>query len=169
MRLYIIIIIATFFTACTTSTTKVTDTMAKDSTAIADSNEVTDTPVNERDTLNQLSGVWELTYISGPRIAFDGLYPDTKPNINFDIAGAKVNGNTSCNNFSAVVMLTGDTMKVSKVVSTKMACKGQGENTFLNALAKIDGYEIDDGNTLTLSVKRMPMMRFSNTNSKNIK
>lgn len=36
-----------------------------------------------------LSGTWELDYISGPRIAFQGLYPNEKPSITFDLSTKK--------------------------------------------------------------------------------
>ena len=36
--------------------------------------------------INQkLSGTWKLFYITGPRIAFEGLYPNKKPQIKIDI------------------------------------------------------------------------------------
>ena len=42
---------------------------------------------------------WELEYITGVRIAFEGLYPDTKPQLSFTKTG-EANGNSSCNPFS---------------------------------------------------------------------
>lgn len=48
-------------------------------------------------TVSKLDGTWELNYISGPRIAFDGLYPDKKPTIVFDSKENRVSGNSSCN------------------------------------------------------------------------
>ncbi|WP_053056645.1 META domain-containing protein [Tenacibaculum mesophilum] len=44
---------------------------------------------------------WELEYISGPRIAFQGLYPNKKPTISFNKETQKVEGNNSCNGYSA--------------------------------------------------------------------
>ena len=32
-----------------------------------------------------LDGTWELNYVAGPRIAFNGLYPNNKPTITFDL------------------------------------------------------------------------------------
>ena len=42
-----------------------------------------------------LQGNWELNYISGKKIAFEGLYPDKRPQITFDVVKNQVNGNTS--------------------------------------------------------------------------
>ena len=40
---------------------------------------------------SKISGTtWELDYISGPRIAFEGLYPDKKPQISFNNETNKV-------------------------------------------------------------------------------
>ena len=38
---------------------------------------------------NLLQGSWELIYISGSKIAFEGLFPNKKPNIVFDLDGYK--------------------------------------------------------------------------------
>lgn len=50
---------------------------------------------------DKLSGVWDLNYISGLRIAFDGLYPDKKPTISFNFSAMELDGNTTCNGFSS--------------------------------------------------------------------
>jgi len=47
----------------------------------------------KEDSVSKLEGTWELNYISGPRIAFDGLYPNKKPTINFDTKENRVSGN----------------------------------------------------------------------------
>src|SRR5690606_27494349 len=44
------------------------------------------------ETNAQLEGTWELDYISGPRIAFAGLYPNKKPILTFDMAEGRVSG-----------------------------------------------------------------------------
>ncbi|HRP54558.1 META domain-containing protein [Agriterribacter sp.] len=48
----------------------------------------------------ELNGSWELDYISGPKIAFEGLYPGKKPFITFNLADSRATGNSSCNNFN---------------------------------------------------------------------
>jgi len=45
------------------------------------------------DTTKHLQGTWVLNYITGPRIAFDGLYPENKPQIQLDASG-NLSGNT---------------------------------------------------------------------------
>ncbi|HEX7903815.1 MAG TPA: META domain-containing protein [Chitinophagaceae bacterium] len=107
-----------------------------------------------------LDGNWELEYISGPKIAFEALYPGKKPNISFDVANNTVSGNTSCNSFSG--KLKADSIRINftePFVMTKMACPGEGEATFLQTIKKVNKYNID-GNTLTFIMGDIAMMRF---------
>lgn len=113
------------------------------------------------DTVQQLKGTWVLNYITGPRIAFEGLYPDRKPQIQFGNAGGNISGNTSCNNFSAPLTVTGNQWKLGEIMSTEMACPGSGEKVFLSTLRKVTGYDITDGNTLHLLSGDIAVMRFT--------
>jgi len=109
-----------------------------------------------------LNGTWELNYITGPRIAFDGLYPDKKPTITFDVAGNKVMGNSSCNNFNGKLNVTGNKINFNDPMAmTRMMCQGQGENTFMETLKKVDSWTVTDGKTLNLLMGDLSMMRFS--------
>ncbi len=107
-----------------------------------------------------LAGGWELTYISGLKIAFDGLYPKRKPSLFFDEATNKFNGNTGCNSFSGVVAVEQDKIHFpDTMMMTKMYCEGEGEVSFLKALKTIDNYSIQDG-TLNLLMGNVPVMKF---------
>jgi heat shock protein HslJ len=112
--------------------------------------------------ITALNGSWELNYISGPRIAFDGLYPQKKPTITFDVSISKVMGNTSCNNFNGKLNVTGNKINFNEPMAmTRMMCQGQGETTFIETLKKIDSWTVTDGNTLNLIMGDLAMMRFS--------
>jgi heat shock protein HslJ len=110
----------------------------------------------------QLEGTWELNYISGSRIAFDGLYPRKKPTIYFDVASQRVSGNTSCNNFNGKLNAEGNRISFKDPMAmTKMMCMdGNGESVFLDTLQKIDKWSVTDGNTLNLIMGDIGMMRF---------
>ena len=109
-----------------------------------------------------LNGTWELNYITGPRIAFDGLYPNKKPTITFDAATNKVNGNSSCNNFNGTLNATGNKISFKDPMAmTRMMCEGNGENTFMETLKKVDTWTVTDGNTLNLIMGDIAMMRFT--------
>lgn len=109
-----------------------------------------------------LAGNWELDFISGPRIAFDGLYPNRKPTISFDIAAKRVSGNTSCNSYNGPYTIDGNNISFTQPMGvTKMMCEDiQGEATFLETLKKINRFDVVDGKTLNLIMGDIAMMRF---------
>ena len=107
-----------------------------------------------------LQGNWELNYISGKKIAFEGLYPDKKPQITFDVVKNQVTGNTSCNNFNSLFTLNGSSINFpEQIAMTRMACPGEGESTFLEMIKKINRYTVI-GNTLNLLIGDIAVMRF---------
>jgi len=111
-----------------------------------------------------IEGTWELNYITGPKIAFNGLFPDKRPTITFDLLGKKVTGNNSCNNYFGALLMDGNKInfKDAKMGMTMMACEGNGDSVYMEALKKIESYTItDEGNTLNLLLGNVVMMRFS--------
>ena len=116
------------------------------------------------DSVSKLEGNWELNYISGPRIAFDGLYPNKKPTLNFDLKENHISGNSSCNSFNGKLILDGNKIDFTQPMAmTKMMCQdGQGEQVFMSTLGKITSYDVtDDGKTLNLISGDIAMMRFT--------
>lgn len=112
----------------------------------------------------KLEGSWELNYISGLRIAFEGLYPDKKPLINFDLKENRVYGNNSCNSFTGKLLVEGNKVDFTQPMAvTKMMClNGQGEQVFMSTLQKTYTYSIsEDGKTLNFISDDIPMMRFT--------
>ena len=111
-----------------------------------------------------LEGTWELNYITGPRIAFDGLYPNKKPIIAFDLKENKVVGNNSCNQYFGSLLMDGAKInfKDAKMGMTMMACQGNGDSVYMDTLNKIESYTItDDGKTLNFLIGNVVMMRFT--------
>ncbi len=107
---------------------------------------------------------WELDYITGPRIAFEGLFPDKKPRITFDSAAGKVAGNSGCNGYTADYALKGPSLTFGPPgPATKMYC-GEGESRFLEMMQEVDGYEIDTEGRLHFMTAEMPLMRFRKIN-----
>ena len=110
-----------------------------------------------------LEGNWELNYISGPRIAFEGLYPNAKPTIRFDFGENRVSGNNSCNTYSGQLKTDGNVISFTQPMAvTRMMCPdNQGETTYMATLEKIDSYSIsEDGKTLNFMMGDIAMMRF---------
>lgn len=118
----------------------------------------------KNDTVSKLDGNWELNYITGPRITFDGLYPNKKPTINFDSKENRVSGNNSCNSYTGKLVVTGNKIDFTQPMAvTKMMCiDNQGEQVYMNTLQKITSYDItDDGKTLNFISGDIAMMRFT--------
>jgi heat shock protein HslJ len=113
------------------------------------------------DNVSKLSGNWELNYISGVRIAFNGLYPGVKPSVSFSPATGELHGNTSCNPFSSKIVIDGNKINISEPGAMTMRfCEGEGEKRFLEMLKKVDRYDAND-NTLTLIQGDIAVMRFA--------
>lgn len=110
-------------------------------------------------TPDTLSGKWELFYISGRKIAFQGLYPDARPTLTFTAGSNDISGFTSCNSMSAKYVAKKGKPLFKPGVMTLMACPGEGEQVFMETFKKIDDFNVKD-DTLTLFVKSIPMMKF---------
>jgi heat shock protein HslJ len=111
---------------------------------------------------HKLKGTWQLNYITGQRIAFDGLYPAEKPTITFDVSGKRISGNTSCNSFSGSFDASGAKISFKEpLATTKMACPGEGESVFMRTLEKINSYNVTEGYTLSLFTDSVASMRFT--------
>ena len=108
---------------------------------------------------------WELEYISGPRIAFEGLYPDKKPKITFDKTTNKVSGNNSCNGYSADYTLTGNSISFGEPGPATMMFCGEGETVFMSMIKKINKYSFDQDGKLNLMLDNVSMMRFKKADS----
>ncbi|MFN3138493.1 MAG: META domain-containing protein [Allomuricauda sp.] len=106
---------------------------------------------------------WELEYISGPRIAFDGLFPNKKPQITFNKETGKVRGTDSCNGYTADFEIAESTIAFGDPGPTTMMFCGGSERQFLQMMKKIDGYSVEEGK-LNLLVGEVPMMRFKKVN-----
>jgi heat shock protein HslJ len=119
---------------------------------------------SKNDSVSQLEGTWELNYITGPRITFDGLYPNKKPTITFNVKENLVSGNNSCNSFTGKLKVTGNKIDFTQPMAvTRMMCiDAQGEPVFMSTLQKITSYDVtDDGKTLNFISGDIAMMRFT--------
>lgn len=106
-----------------------------------------------------LAGAWELDYVMEPGVSFDSLYASRKPTINFDPSTKKVNGNSSCNNFSGTYELDGNDIHFGPLMSTKIGCPGNGEQVFFKNLEKVKHFDIQE-NALTMIMDDIVVMRW---------
>jgi heat shock protein HslJ len=103
---------------------------------------------------------WELEHLSGARIAFEGLYPDKKPYLQFKEAGSQFSGNTSCNGYSGKYTKKENNIQFGDAIKTMIYCEGGGEEAFLKMLGKVNKLAFDSENKLLLLIDDIPMMRF---------
>ncbi|MES2645906.1 MAG: META domain-containing protein [Bacteroidota bacterium] len=115
-------------------------------------------PVSEG--LATLNGTWELNYISGLKIAFDGLFPEKKPTITFNLPVEYATGNGGCNGFSSVIKVDGKKINFDHPLSTMMACEGNGEPEFFKALKTITHFRTNE-DKLTLLSNENEVLRFT--------
>lgn len=108
-----------------------------------------------------INGPWELNFISGRKIAFEGLYPGIKPLIVFDVANKRISGNTGCNSFSGKLRINGNKIDFKEPMAmTKMFCEGEGEHAFTEILKKVTSYALNDSNELIFLQDNTVVMRF---------
>lgn len=117
-------------------------------------------PSNTISIPTKLNGSWELAEIPGARVSVVGLYPNKKPTITININENKFVGNTSCNNFSGLLIAYDNKINFNKAMAmSKMACEGEGESTFVEALKKIDTFTINGDNSLSLNAGGVETLR----------
>lgn len=109
----------------------------------------------------QLNGTWELNYISGAKIAFNGMFPDKKPLLVFDFPKPEVSGNGGCNGYSAKVKVEANKITFGDPLSTMMFCEGNGEPVYFKTLKKVTSYNISDNNILNLVMGDIAVLRFT--------
>ena len=110
---------------------------------------------------NKLNGNWQLTYITGTKIAFDGLFPNKKPTLLFKLPNTQISGNGGCNGYGGQVKIEGRNISFSQVIHTMMACDGiNGENQFFNTLETVTTYSVNADTSLILLKGDIAVMRF---------
>ncbi|WP_224483374.1 META domain-containing protein [Robertkochia aurantiaca] len=108
-------------------------------------------------------GKWELNFIIGLNMELDGLFPKEKPEISFDQKTSKLNGNTSCNDFSVSFRQTGNELELAEdLQQTVIACQGPAEPHFLYTIKRTDRFKQED-DWLMLYEGELPLMRFKKT------
>ena len=104
---------------------------------------------------------WELEYITGPRIAFEGLFPEEKPMLTFQQENNRVSGTTGCNGYSTQYKLDGTAISFEEPNAMTMRyCEGNGQQVFIKAMQDVNKYRITTDGQLELMMNDVVMMRF---------
>lgn len=84
-------------------------------------------------------GSWLVTHLKG----MDSF--GRNPFIKIDLAKNEINGNTSCNRFSAKIAVIDDQVEISDLSATEMMCSNvEVESAFLNALKNVSTYTLHE-------------------------
>ena len=106
---------------------------------------------------------WELEYITGPKIAFQGLFPDEKPVISFNKNTNMVTGSTGCNGYNTQYKMSGKMISFEVPATTTMRYCGEGEAVFLKTMKEVKSYRMSTDGKLVLLMNDIVMMRFKKT------
>ncbi|WP_129715933.1 META domain-containing protein [Pedobacter sp. SYP-B3415] len=110
----------------------------------------------EKADLASLNGTkWELTELPGKTLPTSG-----KGTLNID--GDKVGGKAFCNGFGGNVVVTGNKVRIEKIISTKMFCEELStfENAYIRALEATNTVK-KDGEKLVLLNGDQTLLVFS--------
>jgi heat shock protein HslJ len=106
-----------------------------------------------------LAGTWEMTAMSNQDINL--LYARKKPLLRIEPGATSVAGNTGCNNFSGALQVNGRQISFPETMAmTKMFCSGNGEQVFLQALRRVNAYQLE-GSQLRLLEGEAVIMTFT--------
>jgi len=114
-------------------------------------------PPIEKENKPGLTGVWQLEFL----FASDNNWT-SQPFINLNLKDNSFSGNSGCNNISGKFIIKDNYIAIDKnIISTKMACSGTFEKSFLSALTKInkctihkDYLELGQGEIVLMKFKR---------------
>lgn len=120
-RIFVIIIFAISIISCRTSKSSSRNT------------------VKEKNNSYYLDGSWQLQML----FASDNSWTKV-PVLNINLNDKTFSGNSGCNSISGKFTISENYLGFDKnIISTKMACPGNYERTFLSALQKITKYSIN--------------------------
>ena len=97
-------------------------------------------------TDTNLAGSWELSVFPTTDKTFEEVFGQRKPELMFDQSKNTVSGSTGCNRINGSYAVNNNAFSFgSNLAMTKMACPGYEESVFLDALNRINRYEISNG------------------------
>lgn len=111
---------------------------------------------NSTDT-GSINNKWTAESINGIKTD-SAVYKDGFPVLEFNSEKGTVTGSTGCNSLNGSLNVTGSTLKISDIITTKMFCVDIDEVTFLSILKKADNFEIRDGKLYLYSGKDLKMV-----------
>jgi heat shock protein HslJ len=96
--------------------------------------------------INELAGGWVLAIFPHEKKTLAEVFGTRVIDLRFAPDSNRVSGSTGCNQFTG--MYTADTARIvfsPNMALTRMACPGYNETLFLNAMARVNRYRINEG------------------------
>ena len=114
-----------------------------------------------------LGGGWFLQ----PALASDAATGKT-PSLRLDLGKKRFSGNTGCNNMSGKFWYSDKDSSLSfsdKIITTKMACPGYNEPSFLKSLQHANRYRLREGMLILLAEDNSELSRWGRKPSSSVK
>lgn len=90
-----------------------------------------------------LNDIWALEEIDGMAVTQNDFGREI-PVLEFHKVDGKVMGNSGCNRLSGTYKIEGNKISFGPMISTKIACPGNGEKRFLDALNTANTFRIEN-------------------------
>jgi len=116
---------------------------------------------SEKQNNKSINGNYEINSVNGEKNSHDDLQ------ITFNESEKSVSGYSGCNRFTGSFVITGSTIKIGPLASTRMACqpeKNDIESKMLQALSDVNSFTIENG-ILTLQKDGSNLLVTSKTQS----
>ena len=122
-------------------------------------------PVGDTDTINQDASLferyWQVIQLNGTSIQCTER-SGREAHIIFNVQDSRISGSGGCNQFSGYFEVNGNQIRISNIISTKMACMNVPyENEFFGFLQEVNTYEVSR-DTLKLFADGVIRIKFIN-------
>lgn len=114
----------------------------------------------QEDDLSNFSlvGRWNLIAINGQSVS-EETFSNGIPYIEIKEKDQIFSGFTGCNVIRGHLQISGDSIVIGKIISSKRYCNSIPENEFLDALKQIETYNLE-GKTLFMLMEESRLLRF---------
>jgi len=90
-----------------------------------------------------LNDIWVLETLHGEPVG-NNDFGRERPRLEFNRESMRVTGTTGCNSLTGKYTARKDVISFGAMITTKMACEGTGEATFLKTLESVNRFSIRD-------------------------
>jgi heat shock protein HslJ len=112
-----------------------------------------------RKTTTELNGNWELVIFPASTKTLSEIFTMKRPEIQLE--NGRLTGSTGCNRMNGTYTASGTSLEIgNNLAITKMGCPNYDENIFIEALNKVNRFQVKD-NQLMLMQDSVTVMTFA--------